>query len=476
MYDVVIIGCGVIGAAAAYELSRYDLKIAVLESENDVATGSSKANSAILHAGYDPKPGTLMAKLNVEGNELAFRIAEKLHVPAERCGSLVVAFDEKDEEHLNELYRRGIENGVPGLSIISGDKARELEPNLSDEVRSALLAESAGIISPWDYTLAMAEVAVKNGAELFLNTRVTSIEKGECFTVRSSKGKTFKTRYVINAAGVNSDVVSEMVGDREFSVRPTAGEYYLLDKSEGERVSRVIFQCPNELGKGVLVSRTVHGNLIVGPNAVETDRGNTATTREGLAFVQETAKRSVPGIQFRENIRNFAGIRANTEFDEFCIGESRSAKGFLNLGGIKSPGLTAAAAIGRYAAGLLKDMGLELIEKDSFDDTRKVIRFKELSDLEKNELIKRDPAFGRVICRCETITEGEIVAALHSVIPARSINGVKRRCNAGMGRCQGGFCSPRVCRIIARELGIDETEVVEEKEGSNVLYSRLKEV
>lgn len=476
MYDVVIIGCGVIGAAAAYELSRYDLKIAVLESENDVATGSSKANSAILHAGYDPKPGTLMAKLNVEGNELAFRIAEKLHVPAERCGSLVVAFDEKDEEHLNELYRRGIENGVPGLSIISGDKARELEPNLSEEVRSALLAESAGIISPWDYTLAMAEVAVKNGTELFLNTRVTSIEKGECFTVRSSKGKTFKTRYVINAAGVNSDVVSEMVGDREFSVRPTAGEYYLLDKSEGERVSRVIFQCPNELGKGVLVSRTVHGNLIVGPNAVETDRGNTATTREGLAFVQETAKRSVPGIQFRENIRNFAGIRANTEFDEFCIGESRSAKGFLNLGGIKSPGLTAAAAIGRYAAGLLKDMGLELIEKDSFDDTREVIRFKELSDLEKNELIERDPAFGRVICRCETITEGEIVAALHSVIPARSINGVKRRCNAGMGRCQGGFCSPRVCRIIARELGIDETEVVEEKEGSNVLYSRLKEV
>ena len=476
MYDVVIIGCGVIGAAAAYELSRYDLKIAVLESENDVATGSSKANSAILHAGYDPKPGTLMAKLNVEGNELAFRIAEKLHVPAERCGSLVVAFDEKDEEHLNELYRRGIENGVPGLSIISGDKARELEPNLSEEIRAALLAESAGIISPWDYTLAMAEVAVKNGAELFLNTRVTSIEKGECFTVRSSKGKTFKTRYVINAAGVNSDVVSEMVGDREFSVRPTAGEYYLLDKSEGERVSRVIFQCPNELGKGVLVSRTVHGNLIVGPNAVETDRGNTATTREGLAFVQETAKRSVPGIQFRENIRNFAGIRANTEFDEFCIGESRSAKGFLNLGGIKSPGLTAAAAIGRYAAGLLKDMGLELIEKDSFDDTREVIRFKELSDLEKNELIERDPAFGRVICRCETITEGEIVAALHSVIPARSINGVKRRCNAGMGRCQGGFCSPRVCRIIARELGIDETEVVEEKEGSNVLYSRLKEV
>ena len=476
MYDVVIIGCGVTGAATAYELSRYDLRIAVLEAENDVATGASKANSAILHAGYDPKPGTLMARLNVEGNELAFRIAEKLHVPVERCGSLVVAFDEKDEAHIKELYRRGLENGVPGLSIISGDEARRLEPGLSEEVKSALLAESAGIINPWDYTLAMAEVAVKNGAELFLDTRVTSIDKGDHFTIHSSRGKTFETKFVINAAGVNSDLVCEMVGDREFSVRPTAGEYFLLDKSEGERVSRVIFQCPNELGKGVLVSKTVHGNLIVGPNAVETDRGNTATTREGLAFVQETARRSVPGIQFRENIRNFAGIRANTEHDEFCIGESRSARNFLNLGGIKSPGLTAAAAIGRYAAGLLRDMGLVLNKKDDFDDTREIIRFKELPDEEKNRLISEDPAFGRVICRCETITEGEIVAALHSVIPARSINGVKRRCGAGMGRCQGGFCSPRVCRIIARELGIDETEVLEEKEGSNVLYSRLKEV
>ena len=417
-----------------------------------------------------------MARLNVEGNEMAFRIAEKLHVPAERCGSLVVAFDENDEEHINELYRRGLANGVPGLSIITGEEARKLEPDLSGEVRAALLAESAGIISPWDYTLAMAEVAVKNGVELYLDTRVTAIEKGDHFTVRSSKGAEFEARYVINAAGVNSDIISGLVGDREFSVRPTAGEYFLLDKSEGSRVSRVIFQCPNELGKGVLVSKTVHGNLIVGPNAVETTRGNTSTTQEGLAFVRRTALRSVPSIQFRENIRNFAGIRANTEYDEFIIGESRSAKGFLNLAGIKSPGLTASAAIGKYAGELLRKMGLSMKEKEQFDDTREVVRFRELSEEEKNELIRKDPAYGRVICRCETVTEGEIVAALHSVIPARTVNGVKRRCNAGMGRCQGGFCSPRVCRIIARELGIDETEVLEEKEGSNILYSRLKEV
>lgn len=476
MYDVVIIGCGVVGAAAAYELARYDLKVAVLEAENDVATGSSKANSAILHAGYDPRPGSLMAKLNVEGNRLAFEIAHRLNVPVERCGSLVVAFNEKDKEHLQELYRRGIENGVPDLSIISGEQARELEPNLDPGVKGALLAESAGIISPWDYTLAMAEVAVKNGVELFLNTRVTSIEKDEVFHIRSSKGKEFETRYVINAAGVNSDIVAEMVGEREFSVRPVGGEYFLLDKSEGSRVSRVIFQCPNELGKGVLVSRTVHGNLIVGPDAVNSVRNDKGVTAEGLNYVRRTALRSVPSIQFRDNIRNFAGIRANTEFDEFCIGESRSAKGFLNLAGIKSPGLTAAAAIGVYARELLDGMGLELRKKDEFDDTRPVIRFKELPDEEKNRLIKEDPAYGRVICRCETVTEAEIVAALHSVIPASSINGVKRRCSAGMGRCQGGFCSPRVLRIIARELGIDETEVLEEGEGSNVLYSRLKEV
>ncbi len=476
MYDVVIIGCGVTGAATAYELSRYNIKTAIIEAENDVATGSSKANSAILHAGYDPKPGTLMAKLNVEGNKLAFEIAEKLNVPVERCGSLVIGFDAKDEEHLRSLYQRGIENGVPELSLISGDEARELEPNLSGDVSMALLAKSAGIINPWDYTLAMAEVAVKNGTELFLNTRVTSIEHGDHFVIHSSKGKVFESRYVINAAGVNSDIISEMVGEREFSIVPTSGEYYLLDKSEGSRVSRVIFQCPNDLGKGVLVSKTVHGNLIVGPDAVITTRGNTATVAAGLTYVRNTALRSVPSIQFRENIRNFAGVRANTEFDEFYIGESMSAKGFLNLAGIKSPGLTASAAIGRYAGELLRDMGLDLVEKEEFDDTRPVIRFKELSDEEKNDLIKKDPAYGRVICRCETVTEGEIVAALHSVIPACSVNGVKRRCNAGMGRCQGGFCSPRVLKIIARELGIDETEVLEEKEGSNILYSRLKEV
>ena len=476
-YDVIIIGCGVTGAAAAYMLSKYRLNVAVLEAENDVAIGTSKANSAIIHAGYDPVPGTLMARLNVEGNKLVGEISEQLHVPISHCGSLVIAFSDSELEHLKKLYDRGIKNGVPELYLLDREETLKEEPNLSEEVCGSLYAKTASVISPWDLTLAMAEVAVKNGTDLFLNTKVNAITKEDgIFTVTAENGNTFKGKYIVNAAGVYSDVVHEMIGEKEFTVNPTKGEYCLLDKSEGTRVKHVIFQCPNELGKGVLVGPTVHGNLIVGPNAEPgTGRDDKANTSKALDFVKKTALRSVPSISFRENIRNFAGVRANTEFDEFLIGESKTVKGFLNLAGIKSPGLTASPAIGKYACELLETMGLELVEKDDFDNTREVIRFKELGAEEKNDLIKKDPRYCRVICRCETVTEGEIVASLHEVIPARSIAGVKRRCNAGMGRCQGGFCSPRVAAIIARELGIDETEIMEDRAESYVLIGKLKE-
>ncbi len=478
LYDVIIIGCGVTGAATAYMLSKYNLNVAVLEAENDVAVGTSKANSAIIHAGYDPVPGTLMARLNVEGNKMVGEISDKLHVPISHCGSLVVAFSESELEHLKKLYDRGIKNGVPELYLLDKEETLKEEPNLSQEVCGSLYAKTAAVINPWDLTLAMAEVAVKNGVKLFLETKVEKISKdNDIFTVVADNGNSFEGKYIVNAAGVYSDVVHEMIGDKEFTVNPTKGEYYLLDKSEGNRVKHVVFQCPNELGKGVLVGPTVHGNLIVGPNAEPgTGRDDRSSTRDGLDLIRKTAIRSVPSIAFRENIRNFAGVRANTEFDEFMIGESKSVKGFLNLAGIKSPGLTASPAIGKYACELLNDMGLNLVEKEEFDDTREVIRFKELSDYEKELLIKQDPKYGRVICRCETVTEGEIVASLHEVIPARSIAGVKRRCNAGMGRCQGGFCSPRVAAIIARELGIDETEVLDDRAGSFVLVGKMKEV
>ena len=475
MYDVVIIGCGVVGASAAYELARYKLRVAVLEAAADIAAGTTKANSAIIHAGYDPEPGTLMAQLNVEGNRLTGEICEKLQVPFKRVGSLVVAFTPEQLPTLQTLYDRGCKNRVPGLRLLSGEEARAMEPGLSQEVCGALFAPSAGIIDPWGFAIAMAETAVRGGVELRRDCPVTGIEDtGAGFVLHTPAGDV-AARFVLNAAGVDADRVHEMLEPNDWHTLPSRGEYYLLDKSEHDRVSRVIFQCPGPEGKGVLVAPTIHGNLICGPNAeaVE-DRLDLGNTAAGMAEVRAKASRSVPGIQWRQNIRNFAGLRANTTRSDFIIEESGAHPGFIDLAGIKSPGLSSAPAIAKMAAEMLAADGLALELDPDFVDKREHIVFKNLSAEEKNELIRKDPRYGRVVCRCETITEGEIVAALHSPIPPRSINGVKRRCNAGMGRCQGGFCGPRVQEIIARELGIDQAEVLLEQAGSTILTGRTK--
>lgn len=475
MYDVVIIGCGVVGASAAYELARYKLRVAVLEAAADIAAGTTKANSAIIHAGYDPEPGTLMARLNVEGNRLTGEICEKLQVPFKRVGSLVVAFSPEQLPILRTLYDRGCKNGVPGLRLLSGEEARAMEPGLSEEVCGALFAPSAGIIDPWGFAIAMAETAVRGGVEVRRDCPVTGIEDtGAGFVLHTPTGDV-TARFVLNAAGVDADRVHEMLEPNDWQTLPCRGEYYLLDKSEHDRVSRVIFQCPGPEGKGVLVAPTIHGNLICGPNAqgVE-DRLDLGNTAAGMAEVRAKAARSVPGVEWRQNIRNFAGLRANTTRSDFIIEESKAHPGFIDLAGIKSPGLSSAPAIAKMAAEMLAADGLALEPDPDFVDKREHIVFKNFSAEEKNELIRKDPRYGRVVCRCETITEGEIVAALHSPIPPRSINGVKRRCNAGMGRCQGGFCGPRVQEIIARELGIDQAEVLLEQAGSTILTGRTK--
>lgn len=476
MYDVVIIGCGVVGASAAYELARYKLRVAVLEAAADIAAGTTKANSAIIHAGYDPEPGTLMARLNVEGNRLTGEICEKLQVPFKRVGSLVVAFSPEQLPTLRTLYDRGCKNGVPGLRLLSGEEARAMEPGLSEEVCGALLAPSAGIIDPWGFAIAMAETAVRGGVEVRRDCPVTGIEDtGAGFVLHTPAGDV-AARFVLNAAGVDADRVHEMLEPNDWHTLPSRGEYYLLDKSEHDRVSRVIFQCPGPEGKGVLVAPTIHGNLICGPNAeaVE-DRLDLGNTAAGMAEVRAKASRSVPGIQWRQNIRNFAGLRANTTRSDFIIEESGAHPGFIDLAGIKSPGLSSAPAIAKMAAEMLAADGLALEPDPDFVDKREHIVFKNLSAEEKNELIRKDPRYGRVVCRCETITEGEIVAALHSPIPPRSINGVKRRCNAGMGRCQGGFCGPRVHEIIARELGIPQQDVLKDRAGSYIITGTTKE-
>ena len=469
MYDVIIIGCGVVGAATAYQLAKYRLRTLVLEAQNDVANGTTKANSAIIHAGYDPEPGTQMARLNVQGNRMAGEICEKLGVPFARVGSLVLAFCEAERQTLETLFQRGQANGVPGLRLLDGAGARAMETNLSEAVQAALYAPSAGIVDPWRFALAMAETAVENGVQLCLQSPVTAIDKTPGgFCVQTPRGA-YEARYVFNAAGVQADEVHALLEAPGYAITPSRGEYYLMDKSQGAQVGRIIFQCPSQSGKGVLVAPTVHGNLIVGPNAEPVpDKRDVGTTGAGLAYVRKTALRSVPGLNFRENIRNFAGLRAVSTRDDFILEESAASPGFFDLAGIKSPGLTSAPAIGALAVQLLRQKGVALEEKPA-------ACFAALSAEEKNALIQKDARYGRVICRCETITEGEIVAALHSPIPPRSLNGVKRRCNAGMGRCQGGFCGPRVQAIIARELGIPQQEVLMDQDGTYLITGETKQ-
>lgn len=476
MFDVTIIGCGVVGASVAYQLSKYDLRVLILEKENDVAMGTTKANSAIVHAGYDPESGTLMAQLNVRGSERMEALCEELSVKYKRIGSLVLAFDEQDLSHIQKLYENGVRNGVPGLKLLTGEEVRAMEPNLADNVCGALSAPSAAIIDPWGLCIAEAEVAVQNGVELKLSSAVTGLEdRGSSLLLHTTSGD-YETRYVVNCAGGYAHEIAEMLGHKEWDAYPNRGEYYLLDKSSGDLVHHVIFQCPSAAGKGVLVAPTVHGNLIVGPNAVDVPSPDSReTTLAGLDNVAAVSRKSVPTVDLRQSIRNFAGVRANTSASDFTIRPAAGSRRVLHVAGIKSPGLSAAPAIGEYAVEQLRDLGLELQERASWCGKRTQIRFKELPVEEKAALVQRDPRYGRVICRCETITEGEIVAAIHSPIPPCSVDGVKRRAGAGMGRCQGGFCGPRVLDLLARELGRDPTEILQDGAGTQLLIGETKE-
>lgn len=473
MYDVIIIGCGITGSAIAYELSKYNLKIAILEKENDISTGATKANSGIIHAGFDPEPRFLMAKLNVRGAQLAKEVCKKLDVPYKQCGAMVVAFDDEQKKTLEILMQRGIENGVQNQAIIDGEGARALEPNLSNDVKWALYEPDSAIVSPWEFCFALAETAIKNGVELFLDTEVSKIEKADGIWKINDK---YESKVVINAAGINADKIHDFANEHDFEILPKSGEYYLLDKAEGSRVTRTIFQAPTDNGKGVLVSPTVHGNLIVGPDSKNVTGNDTKTTNEGLDFVAKKAAYSVPSVNLGQNIRNFAGVRARTNVKDFIIREVKkdgAHTGFVDAAGICSPGLSASLAIGEYVADIIKDaakdLNIKIDNKENFIDTRKKIRFVELSEEEKAKVIKENPSYGHIICRCETVTEGEILECFNSPIPPRSLDGIKRRVGTGMGRCQGGFCAPAIVPMLAEKLGIDSSEVLQELEGSTIL-------
>ena len=494
IYDVAVIGAGIVGSCIARELSRYKLNVCMLEKENDVSCGTSKANSGIVHAGYDPEPGTLMALLNVKGAEMYPKLAQELHFDFKQIGSFVVAFSDEDMAHLEKLLQRGKTNGVKELKIIDRLELEKLEPNIANEACGALFAPTAGIISPYQATWAIAECAVQNGVKLFLNSQVRSIEYEKpdaesnepLFAVKTAKG-VIKARFVVNAAGLYADKINKMIGAKSFETVPRRGEYCLLDSNCKNIASHVLFQPPSKLGKGVLVTPTVDGNILIGPSADNVQKPDeTATTQEGQQTVFDTACRTIPDLPRRNIINSFAGVRAlafckkNEKLEplnDFLIEEDDSVKKFITVGGIASPGLTAAPAIGVYVVELLKNAGLQLELNSDFVAVRKGIEsFARASALHKAELIEENQLYGRIICRCEMITEAEIVQAIHSVIGASDLDGVKRRTRSGMGRCQGGFCSPRVTEILSRELKIPMIEVTKKGGYSYMLYSKTRSI
>ena len=475
-YDVLIIGAGVTGCAIARELSHTGLKIALSDACDDVAMGASRANSAIVHAGYDCVPGTLMARLNVRGNEMFDDVCESLNVPLLRVGSFVIAFGEEDEKELNNLLERGRANGVPGLEIISGERAREMEPKLSDDVTAALWAPTAGITCPYELTIAMSENARANGADILLRKRAAAIDyANDEFTVKFEDGTSVSAKYVVNAAGVYADEVARLIGDDSFTISPRKGEYMLLDK-QALCVGTVIFQTPSKLGKGVLVSPTVDGNIFAGPTAQDkVEKNDTQTTPEGLAELKKFSLKSVPTLNLRQVITSFAGVRAQPSTGDFIIRPSDKNARFRHAAGICSPGLSSAPAIAEYVRGLIKEAGADTAERADAIYVREHAKpFRSMDAEERAEAYKRNPLYGRIICRCETVTEAEIVDAIHR--GATTVDGVKRRTRAGMGRCQGGFCAPRVMEILSRELGVPTESLTKFGGKSYMVAGKLGEV
>ena len=479
MYDIAVIGAGITGSAIARELSKYNLKTVVIEKGLEVCQGTTKANSAIVHGGFDAKEGSLKAKLNVEGNRLYKDLCEELNVEFKQTGSLVLAFDDKDVKHIKELYNRGIKNNARGLKILNKEEVLKIEPNVNQNVVAALLCESAGIVCPFNLNVALMENAITNGVELNLESEVIDINKeDDVFIIKINNKEDIRAKYVINAAGVYADKLNNMIGGDEYFIIPRKGEYKVLDKSEGKMVNHVLFQCPTSKGKGTLVTQTVHGNLLVGPNAtVVEDREDITTSRIGINEIVTDSKKSIENIDFRKTITSFAGLRATPNTGDFMIFASQKCKNFINVGGIESPGLASAPAVAKYVLNILKEEGLKLYENRSFNPIRKRNKpFIHMTKEEREEVVKNDERYRRIICRCESVTEGEIVDAINSPCGARTVDGVKRRVRPGMGRCQGGFCGPKVIEILARELNIDIEDVQKDYNGSKTVVGKVKEL
>lgn len=453
MYDVVIIGAGVVGGMIARELSRYNAKICILEKENDVSKGASSANSGIVHAGFDAEIGSLKALLNVKGAKMMKKVTDELGVKYIQNGSIVAGFNDDDAKTIEELYNRGIANGVEQLQVLSGDEIRKIEPSLSKNVTVALYAPTAGIVCPYELTIASVGNAMDNGCELKYGFKVDNIEKVENTYKIYCDDDIVETKYVVNAAGLFTDEIAAMIGDTSFKVHPRRGEYMLLDKGN-DCVSHTVFKTPSKMGKGILVSPTVDGNLLLGPTSVDMeDKDDKSVHSEGLLAIRKSASDCVDNIRYNKVITSFCGLRAVGDTHDFII--NSPVENFINVAGIESPGLSASPAIGEYVREMLQNMGFDYEKKSDFNPMRKPDHyFKQLSIEDKNKIIAEDNRYGKIVCRCETVTEGEIVEAIHRNPQARDLDAVKRRTRSGMGRCQGGFCSPTIVEILSRELNV----------------------
>lgn len=457
MFKVAIIGGGVVGGLVARKLAEYDMKTVILEKDNDVAMGQSKANSGIVHAGYDPVPGTLKAKLNVIGSQMMESVCKELDVKYRRNGALVVGYDDQDIANIEKLYERGQKNGVLDLEILDESEVRKIEKNLSENIKGALYAKSSAVVCPYELTIEAIGNAMDNGVELLRNFRVTKIEQEAHFVIKSDDGRTVECEYVVNCAGLFSDEIARMVGDDSFNIIPRAGEYLLLDKDAGDLVETTIFRVPNEMGKGVLATKTVDGNILLGPTAEErTCKEDERVTALGISSIKEKEGEFFENVPFDKVITQFTGVRAHGDAGDFIINCPKAK--FINVAGIESPGLTSAPAIALEVETLLIEQGMNVPKKENFNPFRK-------KDKHPNS---------QVICRCEEVTKDEIIDAIRRNPGARDVDGVKRRTRSGMGRCQGGFCLPSIVEILAEELGIKPEEVTKRGAGSQILYGRVK--
>lgn len=474
LYDVIIIGAGVIGASIARYLSRYNLRCLILEKHNDVGEETTNANSAIVHSGYDPMPGTKKAYFNVRGNKMMPQVCKELDVPFYKIGSLTVAFTNEDVETLNELMIRAQKNGVDA-KIIDKDELLKIEPNINPEAKKAILCKDAGIISPFNLCVNLVENAMDNGVELGLNEEVINITRDDKnFKVFTKNNHIFDSKVIVNASGLQSDTVAKLLDADNFKVLPRKGEYYVLDHFDASWVNHTLFMCPTKVGKGVLISPTTSFNYIIGPTNEECDKYDTSTKAEILASLKESAKKIVPNIPFDQNIRQFSGIRANSSTGDFIIEESQVAPNFYNLGAIMSPGLASSVAIGEYVSDLIKEK-LSLSINEKYNPTiRKHFKLSTLSLEEYNKLIKKDPRYGHIICRCEKVSEGEIVDAIHRNCGATTVKGIKKRIRPGFGKCQGTFCEEEVIKILSRELGKKIEEICYSDLGTEIMKYNVK--